>query len=201
MRIKEPRSVGRGVSPTELQWKSIINNDAKCDGAFFYAVRTTAIFCRPSCGSRPPLRENTSIFMSADAAKEAGYRPCKRCKPAGERLPDEEWVASVAEYIHNRYMEPLPLSKLAEAGHGSPYHLHRTFKRVTGSTPAAYVQQVRMEQAQRLLGSSDEPVAAIGSRVGLPNTPYFITLFKKETGSTPAQYRMLLNKGEDSYEP
>ncbi|WP_461671184.1 Ada metal-binding domain-containing protein, partial [Mycobacterium tuberculosis] len=142
MRTLEPRSVGRGVAPTELEWRSIISNDAAHDGAFFYAVRTTAIFCRPSCGSRPPLRENTSVFKSAEAAREAGYRPCKRCKPAGERLPDEEWVASVAEYIHSRYMEPLPLSKLAEAGHGSPYHLHRTFKRVTGATPAAYVQQV-----------------------------------------------------------
>lgn len=200
MRIEEDRSIGRGASPTELQWQSIVGNDATCDGTFYYAVRTTAIFCRPSCGSRPPLRENTSVFASADAAKKAGYRPCKRCKPTGERLPDEEWVASVTAFIHSRYMEPLPLHKLAEAGHGSPFHLHRTFKRVSGTTPAAYVQQVRIEHAKELLRSGDEPVAIIGQRVGLPNAPYFITLFKKETGLTPAQYRMLHDKGENSYE-
>jgi AraC family transcriptional regulator of adaptative response / methylphosphotriester-DNA alkyltransferase methyltransferase len=94
-------------------------------------------------------------------------------------------------------MEPLPLSKLAEAGHGSPFHLHRTFKRVTGATPAAYVQQVRIHHAKELLINGDEAIATVGQRVGLPNAPYFITLFKKETGHTPAQYRMLRSKGED----
>lgn len=179
-----------GEMPTESEWQAIIGNEAAYDGTFWYAVRTTGIFCWPSCKSKPPHRDNASVFRSIGGALKAGYRPCKRCKPTGERLPDEEWVAAVTEYIHHRYMDPLPLQKLADAGHGSPYHLHRTFKRVTGVTPSVYVQQFRIERAKELLSQGGDAVANIGYRVGMPNTPYFITLFKKETGCTPAQYRM-----------
>ncbi|MHA6480332.1 bifunctional transcriptional activator/DNA repair enzyme AdaA [Paenibacillus sp. strain BS8-2] len=200
MGIEETRGRRIGASPNEDEWQRIITNNVASDGMFYYAVRTTGIFCRPSCASKPPLKENTSIFRSADAAKHAGYRPCKRCKPTGEQLPDEEWVGAVTAYMEANYMEPLPLHKLAEAGHSSPYHLHRTFKRVTGLTPAAYVTRIRIQQAKELLISGDQTVAWIGNQVGLPNTPYFITLFKKETGWTPAQYRLMVAKGEDSHE-
>ncbi|MNL52002.1 Bifunctional transcriptional activator/DNA repair enzyme AdaA [compost metagenome] len=119
----------------------------------------------------------------------ARFRPCKRCKPTGQRLPDEEWIAAVTGYIRQHYAEPLDLRTLADISHSSPYHLHRTFKRVTGQTPAAYVQQVRVEKAAAALLTTDKAVSAIGADVGLANTAYFITLFKTLTGNTPAQYR------------
>lgn len=184
---------------TEDQWRSIILNDAASDGKFFYAVKTTGIFCRPSCKSKPPNRENITVFPDAEQALSAGYRPCKRCKPTGLRLPDEEWISMVAEYIDNHYMEELNLQLLADLAHGSPYHLHRTFKKVNGVTPVEYIQNVRIEQAKSRLLTTTQPVAEIGKQVGLTNTPYFITLFKKLTGLTPAHYRSLhasVPKGE-----
>lgn len=126
---------------TEEQWQAILQNDAAYNEKFFYAVKTTGIFCRPSCKSKAPNRENARIFQNAEQALESGFRPCKRCKPTGERLPDKEWVVVMTEYIDKHYHEPLTLETLAEVCHGSPYHLHRTFKKVTGITPVDYIQQ------------------------------------------------------------
>jgi AraC family transcriptional regulator, regulatory protein of adaptative response / methylphosphotriester-DNA alkyltransferase methyltransferase len=171
------------------KWQAILNNDAAFDGQFVYGVSSTGIFCRPSCKSRPPKKENTQIFASSREALDARYRPCKRCRPTGERMPDEEWISMVTEYIRRHYAAPLHLQTLADISHSSPFHLHRTFKRITGQTPSAYVQQVRIEQAAAELLTTDKPVSVIGTDVGLANTPYFITLFKNQTGCTPAQYR------------
>lgn len=171
------------------KWNAVLRNDASYNDQFYYAVKTTGIFCRPSCKSRPPNQDNIAYFDTADQAKSAGFRPCKRCKPTRERMPDEEWIAAATAYVDLHYMNVLSLEALAEALHGSPYHLHRTFKRIKQLTPVAYIQQVRIEAAQRLLLDTDLTVSDIGARVGLPNTPYFITLFKKKTNQTPASYR------------
>lgn len=177
------------IQPSEAQWKAIINNDKDSDGKFFYAVQTTKIFCRPSCKSRPPKFENVRVFQSADEAKAEHFRPCKRCKPTGERLPDHEWIELVTEYITNHYTDHLTLEVLADVSHGSPYHLHRIFKRVTGVTPMEYIQNYRIDQAKELLQHSSLTISDVGLRVGMENSAYFITLFKKKTGLTPLSYR------------
>jgi AraC family transcriptional regulator of adaptative response / methylphosphotriester-DNA alkyltransferase methyltransferase len=176
---------------TEEQWQAILQNDVAYNDIFFYAVKTTGIFCRPSCKSKAPNRENACVFQNAEQALAAGFRPCKRCKPTGERLPDKEWVAVMTEYIDHNYMAPLTLETLAEVCHGSPYHLHRTFKKVTGITPVDYIQQKRIAKASEYLLTTEQAVAEIALRVGLPNTSYFITLYKKKTGYTPTQFRQL----------
>jgi AraC family transcriptional regulator of adaptative response / methylphosphotriester-DNA alkyltransferase methyltransferase len=176
---------------TEESWEAIIGNDASCDDLFFYAVKTTGIFCRPSCKSRPPKKENVRIFQHAEQALSAHYRPCKRCKPTGERLPDQEWVDQITQYIDNTFSEKLTLKTLADMCHGSPYHLHRTFKRITGKTPVQYVQQTRISRASEYLKNSDLAVTDVAVAVGIPNTPYFITLFKQVTGHSPTAYRQL----------
>ncbi|WP_179088183.1 bifunctional transcriptional activator/DNA repair enzyme AdaA [Paenibacillus odorifer] len=176
---------------TEEQWQAILQNNVAYNDIFFYAVKTTGIFCRPSCKSKAPNRENACVFQNAEQALAAGFRPCKRCKPTGERLPDKEWVAVMTEYIDHNYMVPLTLETLAEVCHGSPYHLHRTFKKVTGITPVDYIQQKRIAKASEYLLTTEQAVAEIALRVGLPNTSYFITLYKKKTGYTPTQFRQL----------
>jgi AraC family transcriptional regulator of adaptative response / methylphosphotriester-DNA alkyltransferase methyltransferase len=178
---------------TDKKWQAIISNDATYDGQFFYAVKTTGIFCRPSCKSKAPRKENIQLFYNAERALSANFRPCKRCKPTGQRLPDHEWVSLVTEYIDKNYMDTLSLEILADVCHGSPYHLHRTFKRIKNKTPVEYVQQRRIDKAKEYLVASNKPIADIGLRVGMQNTPYFITLFKKITGYTPASYRRMNN--------
>ncbi|MDR7000736.1 AraC family transcriptional regulator of adaptative response / methylphosphotriester-DNA alkyltransferase methyltransferase [Neobacillus niacini] len=181
---------------TEEKWQAILHNDANYNHQFFYAVKSTGIFCKPSCKSRPPKKENVLIFQNAEEAISAHFRPCKRCKPTGERLPDQEWIAQIIQYIEQNYIEKLTLETLAEACHGSPYHLHRTFKRITGVTPVEYIQLTRINKAKELLIKTNITIVDIALSVGMSNTPYFITLFKKKSGFTPAQYRQLNRKTE-----
>lgn len=181
------------LSLTDERWRAITENDAAYDGQFFYAVKTTGIFCRPSCKSRPPKKENITLFQDAAQALSAQYRPCKRCKPNGQRLPDDEWIALVTAYMDKNYSESLTLDILATICHGSPYHLHRTFKRMKGITPLEYLQLTRINHAKEKLISTEISVSDVGASVGLSNAPYFITLFKKMTSHTPASYRQLHN--------
>ncbi|MFE4241908.1 bifunctional transcriptional activator/DNA repair enzyme AdaA [Peribacillus butanolivorans] len=170
-------------------WKAIVECDAAYDDHFLYGVKTTGIFCRPSCKSRVPNKENVQIFKNANMALEENFRPCKRCKPEGLNLPTDEWIEQITEWIDQHYSEPLTLNTLADISHGSPYHLQRLFKRVKGLSPTEYIQQLRLEKAIRMLESSEQPVTEIGLAVGFSSTPYFITLFKKNTGYTPSGYR------------
>ncbi|AFJ64314.1 Methylphosphotriester-DNA alkyltransferase [Bacillus velezensis YAU B9601-Y2] len=181
---------------TDEKWSAIIRNDASYDGVFYYAVKTTGIFCRPSCKSRVPNKENVLVFDTADAALERHFRPCKRCRPNGLRLPDEEWIAQIIEYIERHYHESLTLSVLAEMCHGSPYHLQRTFKKIRGMSPIAYIQKIRLSKAEHLLKHTDMTVMEIALTVGIPNTAHFATLFKKRTGSSPTEYRKTAKMGQ-----
>ena len=186
------------ICMTEEKWQAIIHNDATYNDKFFYAVITTGIFCRPSCKSRAPKKENVLIFQNAPQAMSANFRPCKRCKPTGERLPDHEWVAQITDYIDMNYSEKLTLQTLAEIGHGSPYHLHRTFKRINGVTHVDYIQQSRINKAKEFLLHSNNTIADIALAVGMPSTTYFITLFKKKTGFTPGGYRQLNREADEN---
>lgn len=178
-----------GEHPTDEQWEAIIHNDMQYDDHFIYAVRTTGIFCRPSCKSKEPVQSNVRIFRNAEEALSAHFRPCKRCKPTGERLPDREWVEQIKNYMDNNYADVITLELLAEICHGSPYHLQRTFKKVMGMTPMEYIQWNRIEQAKKYLDTTNRSISDIALQVGIPNVPYFITLFKKKTGYTPKGFR------------
>lgn len=174
---------------SDEKWQAILNNDTSYDHIFIYAVKSTGIFCRPSCKSRQPNKANVLIFNNAEQALLQGFRPCKRCKPEGIHLPDLDWVVQISDYIDSHYSQPLTLEVLAEMCHGSPYHLQRTFKRIKSMTPVEYIQMVRIAHAKDQLNTSDKSIGEVGKLVGLPNTSYFITLFKKKTGCTPLQYR------------
>ncbi|MCP3763927.1 bifunctional transcriptional activator/DNA repair enzyme AdaA [Domibacillus sp. A3M-37] len=173
----------------EEYWQAIADCNSAYDDTFFYGVETTGIFCRPSCKSRVPKKENVRILKNAHIALQENFRPCKRCKPDRLKMPAEEWIGQIMEWIDVHYAETLTLQTLADVLHGSPYHLQRLFKRVIGMSPTEYIQHVRMKQAMQLLEATDRPIAHIGLAVGLGNTPYFTTFFKKKAGYTPFEYR------------
>lgn len=179
------------MSVDEVLWKAIMNCETTFDGKYYYAVISTGIFCRPSCRSRTPRRENVRIFCSVNEAKSAGFRPCKRCRPDERPLgPDAELVNRAKNIIHDRYYERLTLANLAKELVISPYHLHRVFKRLTGVTPAEYILQKRLDKAMAALKADrSRTITEIAFGVGFNSISHFSTVFQRMTGQTPSQYR------------
>lgn len=128
-------------------WQAVVARDARLDGIFVYAVRSTGIFCRPGCRSRAPKHENVLFFRGAQEALEAGFRPCKRCRPQQVLPPDEReaLIAGARELIEQAKV-PLTLAELGKALNVSPWHLQRLFKAATGLTPRAYAAALRLER-------------------------------------------------------
>ena len=126
------------MTPTEndARWDLLVRRDPQADGSFRYGVKTTGVFCRPSCPSRLPKRENVVYFPSAREALDSGFRPCRRCRPDADPRPEPhlEMIVRACRRIEEAE-EPIPLAALAASAGLSPYHFHRVFRRVVGVTP------------------------------------------------------------------
>jgi AraC family transcriptional regulator of adaptative response/methylated-DNA-[protein]-cysteine methyltransferase len=140
--------VEQGVSAEGKRWAALVRRDARADGSFCYGVKTTGVFCRPSCPSRLPRRSNVLFFASAPSAHAAGFRPCRRCRPDLPERPEPhlDRIVRVCGLIETAEKSPT-LAELAEAVGFCPSHLHRVFKRAVGVTPKGYAAGLR---AQRL---------------------------------------------------
>lgn len=134
-------------------WTLVKSHDPYADGRLFYGVRSTGVFCRPSCPSRRPARNQVEFFSDVAEALRAGYRPCKRCAPAGA-APDAEKVAALCGYLTRNRDRVVSLAELARAAHCSPFTVQRVFRRVLGVSPAQY-QAHRRDEAFR--GSLAKP--------------------------------------------
>lgn len=137
---------------SDPRWASVLARDPKADGQFYYSVKTTGVYCRPSCGSRTPRPENVDFFLTTAEAEHAGFRPCKRCKPDQRSLSDQhaELVANLCRQIESAETPP-SLEKLAQSAQMSTFHLHRVFKAVTGVTPKAYAAAHRANKVREEL--------------------------------------------------
>lgn len=173
----------------DAEWQAIVDCDETYDGKLYYAVATTGIFCRPSCKSRTPTRDNVSLFDTPEQALAAGYRPCKRCRPDEHSQPNEAWVRRIAAFIDQRLNEPITLEELSAHMHGSPYHLQRTFKQMRGMTPAQYALEKRVERAKTLLSDTELPISNVAENVGMRSAAHFATVFQSKTGLSPTAYR------------
>jgi len=170
------------------------SSDYSYDGVFFYAVKTTGIFCRPSCRSRNPNIENITFFQTAEDAKVAGFRPCKRCQPDTIHFdPKMELINDTKAYIQAHYKEKLTLQQLAQSIGISPFYLGRLFKEQTSGTPRSYLENIRVRKAAHLLKTTDLPIIDICYEVGFQSASSFYHAFQKQTKHTPQQYRKELS--------
>jgi AraC family transcriptional regulator, regulatory protein of adaptative response / methylated-DNA-[protein]-cysteine methyltransferase len=160
--------------------------DRSFDGRFVGAVKTTGIYCKPSCPARRPLRENVEFFADSAAARAAGYRACKRCLP-DDVGRDGEGVAKAIALI-TASEEALSLEALAaEAGY-APHHFHRIFKRATGVTPAAYVRGARAKRAEAALSETASVTEAIYA-AGYSGPSRFYAQSKARLGMSPSAWK------------
>ncbi len=129
-------------------WEVVLKRDPDYDGQFVYAVRSTGVYCRPSCPSRRPNRDQVRFFATPQDAAGAGFRPCRRCQP-DQAVPDErhlDLIREVCRYLDETHETAPTLDELADRFNLSPYHLQRTFKRIVGITPRQYAAAHRLER-------------------------------------------------------
>ncbi|MBI0326858.1 bifunctional DNA-binding transcriptional regulator/O6-methylguanine-DNA methyltransferase Ada [Burkholderia plantarii] len=172
-------------STDAARWAALVARDAEADGAFFYAVKTTGVFCRPSCASRMPRRENVVFFDAPAAAREAGFRPCKRCQP--EREPREIEIVRRACAVLDA-SDRATLAELSAAVHVSPFHLQRLFKRVVGVTPRQY-QAARRGAALRDALQSGAAVTRAAVDAGYQSSSRVYEAVPRELGMAPSDFR------------
>ncbi len=171
------------------RWAAVQARDAGADSKFYYAVRTTGVFCRPSCGSRAALRENTAFYDNCADAIAAGFRPCKRCKPDQAGLA-EQHAATVAQACRLiETAEQLPsLQQLADAVGMSRYHFHRVFAAIAGVTPKAYAAAHRGKRVREELARTDTVTQAIYD-AGFNSNGRFYAKSNQVLGMTPGRFR------------
>jgi len=171
------------------RWAAVVARDAKADDTFFYAVRTTGVYCRPSCPSRRARPENVSFYASCAAAEQAGFRPCKRCRPRDASLAERRsaTVARICEYLRQSERAP-PLAELAQRAGLSPYHFHRVFKATTGLSPRAYAAAQRARRVRGELKRAATVTQAIMD-AGYNSGGRFYADSNELLGMTPRQYR------------
>ncbi|ENK3379866.1 bifunctional DNA-binding transcriptional regulator/O6-methylguanine-DNA methyltransferase Ada [Escherichia albertii] len=177
----------------DLRWQSVLARDPSADGEFVFAVRTTGIFCRPSCRAKHALRENVTFYADAGEALAAGFRPCKRCQPdkANAQQHRLDKITRACRLLEQE--TPVTLDALAEQVAMSPFHLHRLFKATTGMTPKAWQQAWRVRRLRESLAKGESVTQAI-LNAGFPDGSSYYRKADKTLGMTAKQFR---HGGED----
>src|SRR5580700_3317784 len=181
----------------EDYWKAVQSRDRGADGAFVYAVRSTGIYCRPSCPSRKPRREQVVFFPLPEAAEQKGFRACQRCRPRATRLhdPRSEAVAAVCRQIEAQIRTEdddsksrLTLTALSAGAGMGPHQLERAFRRVMGITPRQYADAQRMRRLKSSLKKGDDVTTAL-YEAGYSSSSRLYERSPLQLGMTPATYR------------
>ena len=170
-------------------WRAVLDRDAGLDGAFVYAVETTGIYCRPTCASRRPRRQNVRFFVTPAAAVTAGFRACRRCKPEGAaRDPARDAVVAACRHIEASDESIPTLAELGVAVGLSPFHLQRVFKRLVGVSPRQYAAARRADRLKLQLKNGERIAEALyGAGYGSSSRLYESA--PDRLGMTPGAYR------------
>lgn len=172
------------------KWKAVIQRNPVYDGLFFYAAKTTGIFCRPSCKSKDPLDKNALFFDTAKQAIENGFRPCKRCRPDLLSFsPDKDLANQIKQILDSFYAEREQLNIELKNLNVCHNHIIRIFRTEYNITPLAYVNSLRVEKAQTLLTTTKRSVLDIAQSCGFGSLSSFYNCFKKQTGMSPNSFR------------
>ncbi|MGC2110766.1 MAG: Ada metal-binding domain-containing protein, partial [Candidatus Korobacteraceae bacterium] len=173
---------------SELQnrWQQVMERDARQDGRFVFAVRTTGIYCRPSCPSRRPRRESVEFFTNPGDAERAGYRACLRCKPT--QVSSQARYVTRARQLLDQAKETMSLAKLSAEVGLSPFHLQRLFKRATGLSPREYQAARRMQHVKSGLRKGDDVTTALYD-AGFGSASRLYEKAPQQMGMTPGEYR------------
>lgn len=172
-------------------WEAVKDCNPSYDGKFYYAVKTTKIFCRPSCKSKVPKRANVEYFTTREAAEAAGYRPCKRCRPdLPDYDPDRELAEASKAVVDHYFSDQEQLNnKIKELG-ASKKHLSLLFKQYYEMPVKDYLTQVRTDAAKQALQAGASVLDA-ASAAGYENISTFYAHFRRQTGMPPAKYRQI----------
>lgn len=172
----------------DSRWQAVISRDARADGKFFYSVRTTGVYCRPSCASRRARPENVRFHTTAAAAERAGFRACKRCKPDQPiAAPHADKIAAACRLIASSDITPV-LEALARKVGLSPFHFHRLFKAQTGLTPRAFAAAHQAKRVRGALARGTNVTDAI-HEAGFSSGSRFYEKSSEVLGMTPTAFR------------
>ena len=173
----------------ESQWQAVLSKDARFDGQFVFAVSSTGVYCRPSCGSRRPRRERVSFFQLPEAAEQAGFRACLRCHPRAVAGidPQIQMARQVCRMIEDNEGEPITLAALSERVGVSSFHLQRTFKSIMGITPRRYAEAYRVNKFKQGVRKGEAITSAIYD-AGFGSSSRLYERASSKLGMTPATY-------------
>jgi AraC family transcriptional regulator, regulatory protein of adaptative response / methylated-DNA-[protein]-cysteine methyltransferase len=196
--MKSARNMTRGHSAQrgKARWAAVAGRDASADGEFVFAVRSTGIFCRPSCPARRPRRSQVVFFATPNGAQRAGFRACLRCRPLSERRssadPQFAVVQNACREISRAIAdsEPENISLLAQCRDSglSMHQLRRAFRRVLGVTPRQYAMARKMNRLKKQLRSGADVTTALYD-AGFSSSSRLYERTPRELGMTPATYR------------
>ncbi len=174
---------------SDPRWAAVLARDAGADGTFFYSVKTTGVYCRPSCAARAPRPENVAFHLTAADAERTGFRPCKRCKPEQAPLAARHTatISRLCKLIETAEQTPR-LAALAQHANMSVYHLHRVFRAVTGLTPKSYAAAQRAQRVRDGLAQGGSVTDAIYN-AGYGSNGRFYEKSNELLGMKPADYR------------
>ncbi|MEW6263179.1 MAG: bifunctional DNA-binding transcriptional regulator/O6-methylguanine-DNA methyltransferase Ada [Thermodesulfobacteriota bacterium] len=171
------------------RWTAVEKRDRRAEGVFFYGVKTTGVYCRPTCSARLPNRKNVVFFTSFSEAEGAGYRPCRRCSPKSPSAGDYGMaLVGDACRLMEEATEPPVLEDLAAAVGLSPSHLHRLFKKVLGVTPKEYSATLRMNRIKKGLAPEASVTQAI-YEAGFNSSSRFYEKTMEILGMTAGKYK------------
>lgn len=189
--MKQPNKIPLHGSATlrDIRWASVLARDPHADGSFYYCVRTTGIFCRPSCAARHPRPENVVFHATLQQAEEAGFRPCKRCKPDQFDQKEElsRKIAEACRRIERASKEPT-LQQLAASAGMSVSHFHRLFQAILGLTPKQYAVALRNKAVQKHLSAGTTVTRAIYDS-GFNSAGRFYATSNQTLGMRPSVFR------------